>query len=243
MTERSIAGGSAAGLRGVVFDLDDTLTDHRGVEAEVWARTVEHIRGVLPDVDTDELRRRHLALRDVHYAEMLAGRTDLEGFRRAHLRAAVAPWGELPHETLASCSNEREANIERARLVVGARELIDTLHAAGYRVGLLTNGPSDMQRRKLALTGLDGVLDAVAISEEIGASKPDALAYRRVAELLGCRPEETAMVGDRLEWDIEGALRAGYRLAILVGKRPVTLPAGAVQVRALDEVISCMLDA
>lgn len=226
--------------RGVVFDLDDTLIDHSGVEAEVWTRTVEHIRAAIPAVDGDELRKRHLALRDSHYAELLAGRIDLDGFRRAHLCAAVAPWGELEEVTLAACVRERDANVERARLMAGARELIETLRAAGYRVGLLTNGPSVMQRRKLAVTCLDRLLDAVAISEEIGASKPDERAYRRAAELLGCEPGATAMVGDRLEWDIEGALHAGYFLAILVSGQPVGLPAGAVQVQTLPEVIGCL---
>jgi len=225
-------------LRGVVFDLDDTLTDFKGVEAEVWARTVEQIRAVLPDVDAEELRRRHLALRDTRFAEVLAGRTDLDGFRRAHLRESAAPWGELPEDTLASCIREREANIEQTRLAAGAGQLITTLQAAGYRIGLLTNGTSAMQRRKLAVTGLDRLLDAVAISEEIGSRKPDRQAYLHAAELLGCEPGETAMIGDRLGWDVEGPLRAGYRLAILVGDRPVALPAGAMHVETLHEVAS-----
>lgn len=110
--------------------------------------------------------------------------------------------------------------------MVGARELIDALRAARLRVGLLTNGLSDLQRRKLAVLGLDRLLDAVAISQEIGFSKPAADAYRRAAHMLGCQPEQTAMVGDQLEWDVEGPLRAGYRLAILVGGQSAALLPG-----------------
>jgi FMN phosphatase YigB (HAD superfamily) len=40
----------------------------------------------------------------------------------------------------------------------------DRPRATGLRVGVLTNGPSELQRHKLAVTGLDGLLDAVAIS-------------------------------------------------------------------------------
>lgn len=48
----------------------------------------------------------------------------------------------------------REANLERRRLVAGARELIDRLRrATGLRVGVLTNGPSELQRHKLAVKG------------------------------------------------------------------------------------------
>ena len=233
------AGGWPA-LRGVVFDLDDTLTTAE-FKAEMWARTIEHIRAVLPDVDGEELRRRAGAARDVRYAEVLAGTMDLDAFRRTQLVDAVAPWGELPEETVAMCLREREANLERRRLVSGARELIARLRGAGLRVGLLTNGPSALQRRKLAVTGLDRLLEAVAISAEIGVGKPEAGAYCRAAELLGCRPEESAMVGDQLEWDVVGPLRAGYRLAVLVGGPAAALPRGAVQVQALNEVIGCLL--
>lgn len=111
-----------------------------------------HPRG-LPDGDGDELRRRASAARDVHYAEVLAGTMGLDTFRRTQLADAVAPWGQLPETTVAMCISEREANLERRRLVAGARELIDRLRATGLRVGVLTNGPSELQRHRLAVTG------------------------------------------------------------------------------------------
>ncbi len=222
-------------LRGVVFDLDDTLTTAE-FKGEMWARTVEHIRAVLPDADGDEVCRRASAARDAHYAAVLAGSMDLDTFWRTQLVEAVAPWGQLPDATISMCLSEREANLERRRLMIGARDLIDALRAARLRVGLLTNGPSDLQRRKLAVIGLDRLLDAVAISQEIGVSKPAADAYHQAAQMIGCQPEETAMVGDHVEWDVEGPLRAGYRLAVLVGSQPATLPPRGIQVRALSEV-------
>lgn len=109
----------------------------------------------------------------------------------------------------------RNANIEHARLVAGARELIDALQQAGHPVGLLTNGPSVMQRRKLAVTGLDRVLDAIAISEEIAASKPDERAYLRAAELLGSRfdylfvsPAELEDLVESTGWSMERTIPA-----------------------------------
>ncbi len=147
------------------------------------------------------------AAREVHYAEVLAGRMDMEVFRRTQLADAVAPWGRFQTRRSPFASESARPNLERRRLVAGARELIDRLRAGGLRVGLLTNGPSALQQRKLAVTGPDRLLDAVAISQEIGVAKPEADAYRRAAELLGWQSRETAMVGDRFEWDVEGALR------------------------------------
>ena len=247
MTSRPLGPGRAAAppparLRGVVFDLDDTLT-RAGDKTELWRRTIEHVRTVLPNVDGRELRRRAGAAREAHYPEVLARRLELDAFWRVQLAEAVAPWGELPEQVLAAWVAEREADLDRRRLVTGGREIIDGLRVAGLRVGLLTNGPSRLQRHKLAATGLDRLLDAVAISEEIGVAKPDVAAFRCAAALLGCRPAETAMVGDQLEWDLEGALRAGYRLAIVIGTGTDALPDGGLRVHTFDAALSRLLEA
>lgn len=143
---------SGQNLSAIVFDLDYTLTNAE-FKDEMWARTIDHIRVVPPRVDGDELRRRASAARDVHYAEVLAGTMGLDTFRRTQLADAAAPWGQLPETTAAMCLSARGANLERWRLLAGARELIDRLRATGSRVGVLTNGPSELQRHKLAVTG------------------------------------------------------------------------------------------
>jgi hypothetical protein len=77
----------------------------------------------------------------------------------------------------------------------GARAALARLRAAGVRLGVLTNGPADGQRRKLAVTGLDAAVDACFISEEIGVAKPDERAFRLALAGLGAEPGRSAMVG------------------------------------------------
>lgn len=104
----------------------------------------------------------------------------------------------------------------------------------------MTNGPSGLQRAKLAVTRLEGELDAIAISEEIGAAKPDREAFERAAELLGCGLSELAMVGDSPAYDIEGALAAGLAAAVLVtGSRQLDVR-GARAVFSLEDVPSAL---
>jgi putative hydrolase of the HAD superfamily len=229
-------------LRAVVFDLDATLTDFRAVEHGVWERTLAHIAAVLPDVDAGELRHRYGELRDPLYTEMLAGRYDLAGYRRAHLQASVEPWGELGDDVIAACVAEREAHVHSARLAAGAAGAVRELRAAGLRVGVLTNGPSRMQRRKLDVIGMTEAVDAICVSEELGAAKPDPRAFAVAAERLGAAAGETAMVGDNVVADIGGALDAGYALAVLVAdERPPDLPAEAAHVTGLGDVVALCL--
>jgi putative hydrolase of the HAD superfamily len=119
-------------------------------------------------------------------------------------------------------------------------EAVATLRALrglGIRVGVLTNGPSGFQRRKLDVSGLGPELDAIAISGELGVAKPERAAFDKALALLDTRAEETAMVGDSLENDVLGAMNAGLAAAVwMPGKRTGDLPPGAHLARELTEV-------
>jgi len=85
------------------------------------------------------------------------------------------------------------------------------LRAQRLRLGLITNGPESMQRRKIEHLGISSHLDVMLISGVEGVSKPDPAIFERAAERLGVRVEEAAFVGDHPEADVGGARRAGMR--------------------------------
>jgi putative hydrolase of the HAD superfamily len=224
--------------RAVVFDLDDTLLDTTGLEAEMLVRLCAALNEELPGIEFAELRARFRNGRDELYQRVLSGELDIAAYRRAHLIAVCEPWGEPSEALHAAAVRLRDEQLGRSRFVEDAIELVRSLRGDGVRTGLLTNGPSWMQRRKVEILGLEDELDAIGISEELGASKPDPAAFAATLELMGSAPEETVMVGDHLEWDVRGALAAGMRGAVWVAgdedeREP---PAGALRVTRLGEV-------
>ena len=83
--------------------------------------------------------------------------------------------------------------------------------AARYRLALVTNGAPDVQREKIAATGLARYFAAVVISAELGIGKPDRRIFDAALDAIGASAREAVMVGDSIERDVVGAHAAGVR--------------------------------
>lgn len=91
-----------------------------------------------------------------------------------------------------------------------APELLAALKSEGYRQIAVTNGTLDVQSKKLALSGLDRLFDAVFISDAVGFEKPSPRFFDAVfASLPGVSKTDCLLVGDSLTSDIKGAVGVG----------------------------------
>lgn len=76
----------------------------------------------------------------------------------------------------------------------------------------VTNGTLVAQRKKLAASGLDTLLDGVFISDVIGIEKPNIGFFQAVWKEIGnFSPDEVLIVGDSLTSDIKGGNNAGIK--------------------------------
>jgi putative hydrolase of the HAD superfamily len=223
-------------IRGILFDLDFTLVDNDVGWRQLWPAVAEQFARRYPGFDPDEFESRSYEFADGHYELLLRGDIDYDTYRRDYVRHGLEPWGELDDELFAAYSDARTRSVDLIELFEDAVETIRSLRARGLKIGILTNGPSELQRRKLRRIGIEDEVDAVAVSEEIGASKPDPQAYERAVAMLGLQPAEVAMVGDHVVNDVAGALAAGLAAAVWVERRPGELPEGAQLARELAEV-------
>ncbi len=89
--------------------------------------------------------------------------------------------------------------------------LLKELKNRGYKVGVITNGPSYLQNHKMDESGLRPYCDIVVVSGDVGVHKPDPELFRLTAERLGLDTDECIYVGDHPVNDIKGALDSGMK--------------------------------
>jgi HAD superfamily hydrolase (TIGR01509 family) len=95
--------------------------------------------------------------------------------------------------------------------VPGALAAIERL-GRHYHLGLIANQGAECRAHLAALGWLDR-FEVVAFSEERGHFKPDAGLFRHALGQAGVAPEESLMVGDRLDNDIAPAAGLGMATA------------------------------
>ena len=179
----------------VLFDLDDTLLDRRG---SVERYLVGHaLRSKLDPELATVYRSRFWEL-------------DENGHRsRVELFAVLGdefPAVGTPERLLADFIEHGFAACE---WIAGAADVLTWCRNAGLRLGVITNGPSGMQRAKLRALELADRVDVILVSEEEGVSKPASEIFHRAADRLGVSPKQCVFVGDNPIADVDGARRAG----------------------------------
>lgn len=223
-------------IEAVLFDLDDTLHDDTLAftsAAEEVAREVAAEHGI----DALALKAAYVAEAEGFWSRLTADqlRAKLSRVRAQLWGNALASVG-LGDNELARRSADNY-NLYRKKyyeLFPGALDLLRDLKGRGVKLGLVTNGVSETHRDKIALLQIAELFDAIFLADEVGMVKPDPLLFSHACTRLERAPAVSAMVGDRYERDIAGAIEAGL-YTVWVNVRDEELPAGA---RAPDAVVA-----
>jgi putative hydrolase of the HAD superfamily len=195
--------------RAVLFDLDDTLFDHR---ASARAALAAVHRMFAASTEFAVFERHHAHYLEEMHLEVLAGRVSLDDGRRERFRRVFAALGLRldPADVHRAAAANRDGYAASREAVEGAIDLLAMLrHRAA--IGIVTNNLLDEQRNKLSVCGLAPYVDALVASEDVGVSKPNPEIFRLALRRLGVEAHDAVMVGDSWQNDIAGAVAAGVR--------------------------------
>ena len=177
----------------VALDLDGTLVD-QAAAARAWAK--EFIaQWALPE---DEVERT---------ARVLA-----EHRPKGEVFAELARDWSLPISSGEIWEAYRTRMPELVRCIEADLAALVDLRAAGWTLGIITNGMADIQAGKIRNTGLADLVDGWVISAEVGSRKPEPAIFHALARNLGC-PLDGWMIGDSHELDMAGGAAVGLNTA------------------------------
>ncbi|MFF8939210.1 HAD family hydrolase [Streptomyces paradoxus] len=206
-----------------LFDLDGTLVDRRSVLSNVLTGLCH--AHTLPRVAEQWLRIE------------LTDRATADDFARLREAFDLEP----------SAADLWQEYVTRMAAAVTCRpevlEGLARLRAAAWTIGIITNGESDIQRAKLAGTGLATLVDGVAASGDLEIRKPDQRLFELGAVRCGASLADGGwMVGDDPTGDIGGGHQAGLRTIWLRGRPwPDGLPAAHHVVDDVTDAITILL--
>lgn len=121
------------------------------------------------------------------------------------------------------------------RLYDDVRPAFDAIEAAGYRVGLISNFDSWLQKMLVEME-IGHVFDTAIISGIEGVEKPDPEIYRLAVERAGVEPARAVHVGDSPVMDMEPAHAAGLQTVLLDRARRY-LESDYIRIETLEDLV------
>jgi putative hydrolase of the HAD superfamily len=199
--------------RAILLDLDDTLYPHRAFVLSGFRRVAERLA-----------RERGLPLRTV-LRVLRRAYTNGEGGNELHvlcarfgLPSSIEPW-------LVAVMRDHAPSL---RLPRESASVLTALRAS-WKIGLLTTGAPEIQRRKIAALGLGNLVDAVVFAADYGdgGRQPGSEAFHAALDQLNATPETAVFVGDDPATDIAGASAVGLRTIHVITHWPMDRDCGA----------------
>ncbi|MDE2856921.1 MAG: HAD family hydrolase [Chloroflexota bacterium] len=195
--------------KAILFDLDDTLINLRGCEAEALRRSLEAagLTGRFRD-DYASVSGVFAAISSRYWGQRGARAYTREQVLEGSLRDFLAHF-ELDAGLAEALARQYWREFCRSSaLNPGALETLRHL-SQRFRLGLITNGYSDSQRGRLDAAGLSAFFNPILISEEVDSAKPDARIFDMALDALGLFAGDVIYVGDSIAHDGAGCQRVG----------------------------------
>ena len=188
--------------RGILMDADDTIFDFQTANRVAVGLLLNEIGYEHPQRYDQYQEINHACWRLLEQGRMTQGDLKLARWARFFLRYGINADARWAADRFVRLLGKQAPMLPNAEATV--RRI-----AAERPVLILTNGITEVQRSRLALSPIGDVVSGMVVSQEAGVSKPDPALFRLACDRLGIAPREALMIGDSITSDVAGANRAG----------------------------------
>ncbi|RRN51742.1 HAD family hydrolase [Streptococcus suis] len=196
-------------MKALIFDVDDTLYD----QIQPFERALErHFEVAREQIEPLYLSFRRYA--DEVFEATAIGKMSLKDSHIYRMKHALADFGyQVSDATALAIQIDYDYFQGQIELSPVFPEIFSWCQAQGIAMGIITNGPSRHQLRKIRTMGLVNwfELEHVLISGQVGITKPNPAIFQLMEERLGMSGEDICYLGDSFENDVVGAKAANWK--------------------------------
>lgn len=189
-------------IKGVIFDLDNTLLDFMRMKRSAVEAAVDAM------IDAGLKVPKPTMIERIFKAYGREGIEDQQIFDKV----LQAEYGQVDYRILAAgILGYRRAKEGHFKLYPHTRITLTALIKAGIRLGIVSDAPRLSVWLRIVGLGLDPYFDCVVAFDDTGEKKPSAAPFRRALKTLSLEPHEALMIGDWAERDVVGAKTLGMK--------------------------------
>ena len=189
-------------INAVIFDLDNTLLDFMKMKEFAVKSAITGMREAGLEVDSEKAYERIIEM----YIEQ--GWENQQIFD-IYLTETI---GHVDNKLLAagivSYRRAREANLQ---VYPNVNSTLSQLIKMNIKLAVVSDAPSREAWMRLYYLNLHHIFDFVLTFDDTRAHKPSPIPFKMALERLDCAAENTLMVGDWPERDVEGAKQLGMK--------------------------------
>lgn len=207
-------------IRGLIFDINGTLTD---IQTNEWHDDVYRVisnllsyQGIL--LGTSALKDSYFQIMEEQRAARGERHPEFDAvgiFREIITRHSTDFTRRLPPEKLEQlprlfAETHRAASRYRLQLYHGVEDTIKQL-LPRYHLAIISDGQTAYAVPELNAVGLFGYFDPVIVSGDFGYRKPDKRLFESALTAMKMEPSEVVFVGNDMYNDVHGAQKLGMK--------------------------------
>ncbi|MGM0212647.1 HAD family hydrolase [Enterococcus sp. AZ109] len=228
-------------LDAIIFDVDDTIYDQQQPFRNAIQRVFPYVR--LKDMHFMYIRFRVHS--DENFNKVISGDWSLTYMRNYRICQSLKElnYPEIIDEQALTFQKVYEEELDGIIMHQEVRKTLDFLQEQEITLGIITNGPTDHQHKKIVQLDLLNWVNPehIIISQASGYEKPDKEIFRLAEQQFQLIPEQTLYVGDNFDNDVVGSKSAGWQ-ALWFNHRQRQLaddmlPIHDVEITSFDELL------
>jgi len=187
-------------IKAVIFDIDNTLMDFMRMKRAAVDAAVDAMLDAGLTISKEKMCE---AIFECYWKDGIEDQNILD-------KVLLKEFGQIDYRVLAAgIIGYKRAKEGHMTLYPHVRLTLTDLLKSGVKMGLVSDAPRLPVWLRIVALGLHHYFEHVVTFEDTGERKPSPKPFNKMLELLKTRPEESIMVGDWGERDVEGAKKIG----------------------------------